>query len=144
VSPPDIVTAAPDATVVLARVDPSSPSAVLFEIATTPTDTVVRHVNVLALLNVNVPEPTLVNCDAPLMTPENVVLDVLPTVKVLAHAPDVPSVTDPAPVSEPIVSDKEFTSNVAPDATLIALVSASRSSDPLKRRVPEEIVVVPV
>jgi hypothetical protein len=78
------------------------------------------------------------------MTPENVVLDVLPTVKVLAHAPDVPSVTDPAPVSDPIVSDKEFTSNVAPDATLIALVSASRSSDPLKRRVPEEIVVVPV
>ena len=96
------------------------------------------------MLNVNVPEPTLVNFDAPLITPENVVLDELPTVKVLAHAPDAPSVTDPAPVNDPTVSDSEFRSNVAPDATLIALVSASRSSDPLKLSVPAEIVVVPV
>jgi hypothetical protein len=78
------------------------------------------------------------------MTPEKLVLVELPTVKVLAHAPDEPRVTEPAPVRDPTVSDNELRSNVAPEETDMALASARRSSDPLSLSVPTDTVVVPV
>ncbi|NDF32422.1 MAG: hypothetical protein EB147_09380 [Acidimicrobiia bacterium] len=51
--------------------------------------------------------------------------------------------TDPAPASEPTVS-LLFTSRVAPEATLTAVESESRSEEPDKEIVPAEIVVAPV
>ena len=61
------------ATVVLPRVLPSSPSAVLLLIATTPVEIVVSPVYVLAFDNVNVSVPVFfVNAPAPEITPDNV------------------------------------------------------------------------
>ncbi len=55
----------------------------------------------------------------------------------------VPSVTVPAPASEPIVSAKLFRLKVAPPATVRALVSAMRFAAP-KVSVPALMVVAPV
>ena len=73
VNEPDTDTAAPDATDVDDLVVPSSPKLVLFEIATTPVDTVVEPVYVFAFDNVNVlDEVSLVNVPEPEITPDNV------------------------------------------------------------------------
>ena len=56
---------------------------------------------------------------------------------------EVSTRTDPAPASEPTVS-LLFTSSVAPEATLTAVESESRSAELVKEIVPAEIVVAPV
>ena len=70
---PDTDTAAPDATDV-DDFEPArlSPKLVLFEIATTPVDTVVKPVYVFAFDNVNVLKEFLVSVPEPEMTPDNV------------------------------------------------------------------------
>ena len=73
VTPFEIDNVALFATVVLPRVLPSSPSAVLLLIATTPVEIVVSPVYVLAFDNVNVSVPVFfVNAPAPEITPDNV------------------------------------------------------------------------
>ena len=68
-------------------------------------------------LSTKAPIPTLVRPPEPEITPENVVLVLsLPVVSVAA-----PSVTLPAPASEPMVWLKLFRSSVAPLATVNAL-----------------------
>ena len=70
---PDTDTAAPDATDVDDLVPALSPKLVLFEIATTPVDTVVKPVYVFAFDNVNVlVEVFLVSVPEPEITPDNV------------------------------------------------------------------------
>jgi hypothetical protein len=70
---PDNDNAALFATVVLPRVTPLSPSAVLLLIATTPVEIVVSPVYVLAFDNVNVPTPVFfVNVPEPEIIPDNV------------------------------------------------------------------------
>ena len=72
-SSPEIANSAPDATEVVPRDDPLSPSAVLLLIATTPVEIVVFPVYVLAADNVNVPTPVFfVNVPEPEMIPDNV------------------------------------------------------------------------
>ena len=74
VSEPDSDNSAPDATDVVPRDDPLSPSAVLLVIATTPVEIVVLPVYVLAFDNVNVllADVFFVNVPEPVITPDNV------------------------------------------------------------------------
>ena len=72
VNEPDTDTAALSPTDVDDLVVPSSPKLLLFEIATTPVDTVVKPVYVFAFDNVNVLKEFLVSVPEPEMTPDNV------------------------------------------------------------------------
>ena len=72
VNEPDTDTAALAPTDVDDLVVPSSPKLLLFEIATTPVDTVVKPVYVFAFDNVNVLKEFLVSVPEPEMTPDNV------------------------------------------------------------------------
>ena len=71
------------------------------------------------------PAPTLVRPPAPAIAPENVVLVLLPVVSVAE-----PSVTLPAPASEPMVWLKLARSSVAPDATVNALTAENAFAAP--------------
>ena len=87
-----------------------------------------------------VPVPVLVSVPVPLMMPEKVVDPLLPPV---VSAP-APSVTLPAPASEPMVSVWPLTLNSAPLATVRAEVSGILSIALTPScSVPELIVVVP-
>jgi hypothetical protein len=68
VKSPDNANVALFSTVVLPRVPPLSPSAVLSRIATTPVEIVVFPVYVFALVNVSVPAPSLVSEPLPEIT----------------------------------------------------------------------------
>ena len=92
----------------------------------------------LAPENVSVPDPVLVSAPLPLSTPLNVVLVPVSVVSVA-----LPSVTLPAPASEPIVSPVLFKSSVAPLDTVTATVSAI-ALPPARRRVPALTDVAPV
>ena len=72
----------------------------------------VTPVYVLAPERVRVPVPALVNpaLAPPVITPEKLLLLESPAVKVVAD-PGVPSVIEPEPESEPIVSDRPLESN---------------------------------
>ena len=81
----------------------------------------------------------MVSPPVPLATPEKIVLVLLPPAVRVA----LPSVTFPAPASEPTVSAKFARLNVAPDATVTALVSAIRLAAP-SASVPALMLVAPV
>ena len=91
------------------------------------------------------PVPALVRASVPLpsaATPEKAVEVLLPP-EVSVTAPAALLVTLPAPASEPIVSLKPFRSNVAPPATVSALLAPTALAMP-SLRVPALIVVTPV
>ena len=114
---------APAATVVPPAAVPSA----LFTAATSvPTVTFVAPPYVLLPERVKVPIPCFVRPPVPLITPEKMVEELSPP----AVRMPVPSVTLPAPASEPIVSLKLFRLNVAPPTTVRALVSAMRLAAP--------------
>ncbi len=89
--------------------------------------------------------PALVSATVPLpaaRTPEKVV-DVLLPAAVSVTAPATPLVTVPAPASEPTVSLKPLRSNVAPPATVSALLAPTALAMP-SFSVPALMVVAPV
>ena len=112
---PDTDTAAPDATDVDDLVVPSSPKLLLFEIATTPVDTVVQPVYVFAFDNVNVPAPVLVSVIEPDIAPEIV---------------DVPAESIVNPLLPDTAPD---TTNVAPEST------CTSAADPPTATVPDQV-----
>ncbi len=76
--------------------------------------------------SVSAPVPILVRPPAPVIPPENVVLVLsLPVVSVAE-----PSVTAPAPASEPSVWLKPARAKVAPDATLYELLGEKAFTTP--------------
>src|SRR5262245_47244361 len=91
------------------------------ETATVPALIVVPPEYVLVPDRVIVPLPILVRPPAPEITPEKVVLVLLPPAVSVAE----PSVTLPAPASEPMVWLKLLRLRVAPDATVNALNGAN-------------------
>ena len=113
VNEPDTDTAAPDATDV-DDFEPArlSPKLVLFEIATTPVDTVVEPVYVFAFDNVNVPAPVLVSVIDPDIAPE--------IVDVPAESTVSPLLPDTAPA----------TTNVAPESTCTSAADAPTATVP--------------
>ena len=90
-------------------------------------------------VSVSVPAPALVNPPVSEITPEKVVDDASPP----AVSVPEPSVIDPAPAIEPTVSVMSFRSNVAPESTVTAVVSAKRP-EPDNITTPAEICVTPV
>ena len=76
--------------------------------------------------SVNVPAPILVRPPVPAMVPEKIVLVLSPFVVSVAE----PSVTLPAPASEPMVWFKLARSRVAPDATVNALTAENAFAAP--------------
>ena len=91
-----------------------------------PPASVVPPEKVLAPDSVRVPVPILVSPPVPAIVPENVVLVLsLPVVSVAA-----PSVTLPAPASEPMLWLKPARLRVAPPATVNALNGANALTAP--------------
>ena len=87
-----------------------------------------------------VPVPVLVKAPDPEITPLRVsVLCNEPVVNVAA----LPRITLPLPLSEPIVLEKVWMLNVAPDATDTVELPLNALVDPANS-VPPEMVVVPV
>ena len=95
--------------------------------------------NVFVPLSVSVPVPLFVSPPEPLMTLEKVVEELLPP----AVSEPLPSVTLPAPASEPMVAEKLLRSNVAPPATLTAEALWRPPAAP-SLSVPALIAVAPV
>ncbi len=91
-----------------------------------PSLTVVAPECVLAPESVNVPLPTLTSEPLPPIVPAKVVL--LLSAPVDSVAP--PSVTVPAPASEPMVWSKPLRSTVAPAAMVTALAAGKASAAP--------------
>ena len=84
------------------------PSAAAFEIVSVPPDTVVAPEYVFVPDSARSPVPVFVRAPVSEMTPEKDVDPLLPPVVNVA----VPSVTEPAPAMDPMVSDTSFKSNV--------------------------------
>ena len=85
------------------------------------------------------PVPTLVRLPVPEMMPEKVVLVLLAP----ADRAALPSVTEPAPASDPIDWLKLARASVAPAATVVALFDPKALAIPA-RKVPALTVVAPV
>jgi hypothetical protein len=94
---------------------------------------------VLVPVSVSVPGPILNSAPLPEIVPENVVLVLSPPVKSVA----APSVTAPAPASEPTAWSKPLKSSVAPLATVNALSGAKALATPACK-VPALTLVAPV
>jgi hypothetical protein len=93
----------------------------------------------LVALSTKVPLPTLVRPPVPEIVPsKDVLLLSLPVVSVA-----LPSVTLPAPASEPIVWLKALRSSVAPEAIVKALIGAKTFAAPAGK-VPASTSVAPV